>query len=140
MKKAIVNRMVNSMDDFGFLKALKNAPKLKEMFQRAGELREQMEQIKEELAVKTVEGDAGAGAVKVVMNGKMQVVQVRLDQPLLSALAGDGSDMDRQMVEELIAAAVNAAGARARELINEEMKRAMGGMDIPGLNQLLDGS
>jgi DNA-binding protein YbaB len=44
------------------------------------------------------------------------------------------------MVEELIAAAVNAATGKARQLIGDELRRATGGLDIPGLNDLLGGS
>ena len=44
--------------------------------------------------------DAGAGAVRVVVNGKMQVLSVELDRAMIASLAGEGSDTDKQMIEE----------------------------------------
>ncbi|MDP6045208.1 MAG: YbaB/EbfC family nucleoid-associated protein, partial [Phycisphaerae bacterium] len=53
---------------------------------------------------------------------------------------GAADQADQHMVEELIAAAVNAATGKARQLIGDELRRATGGLDIPGLNDLLGGS
>ena len=128
------------MNDPGLFQALKSVAKLKDVLRDAGGMREQMEKMNEELAARTVEADAGAGAVRVVMNGKMEVVRVQLDAPLLTALAGSGDAADQTMIEELIAAAVNAASVKAREVVGEEMQRMTGGLDLPGLSQMLGGS
>ena len=85
-----------------------------------------------------MEADAGAGAVRVVMNGKLEVVRVQIDGPMLATLVGEGSEADQRMVEELIAAAVNAANEKARELIKEEISQVTGGLNIPGLPGLGD--
>lgn len=125
------------MHESGFFNTLRNASKLKEVFSRAGELGAQIEQIKTDLAHKTIEADAGAGAVRVVVNGHMEVLQVRLDRTLLVSLADSADQADQKMVEELIAAAVNAATRKVRELISQELRRATGGLNIPGLSDLI---
>lgn len=109
---------------------------------QAKEFRERAEKLQAELARKTVEGDAGAGAVRVVMNGKFDVLSVRVDRPLMAALAGgEGSatETDQQMVEDLVAAAFNDAMTKARELVQNEMSQLTGGLNIPGLDKLLGG-
>jgi nucleoid-associated protein EbfC len=96
-----------------------------------------MERMQNELARKTVEADSGAGAVRVVMNGRLEVVSVKLDRPLLAVLAGEGQDADQQMIEDLIAAAVNAALQKAQLLVREEMGRLTGDLNLPGMDKLL---
>lgn len=100
---------------------------------QAKELKAKMEQLQQELGRKTVVADAGAGAVRVVANGKLEVVSVRLDPTLIATLAGDTAQTDRQMIEDLITAAINAALNKARELIGQEMSQLGGGLNIPGL-------
>lgn len=118
---------------------LKNLKDLAAMLGNTSELREKAERMRAELANKTVTADAGAGAVRATVNGKMQIVRIELDQPMLQTLAGAGDQMDRQMVEELIAAAVNEALQRAQQLVQEELSKLTGGMNLPGMDQLLGG-
>jgi DNA-binding YbaB/EbfC family protein len=105
---------------------------------QARQMREKLEELQAELARKTVEADSGAGAVRVVMNGRFEVLSVKLDRPLLAVLAGAGPEADQQMIEELIAAAVNAAMAKAQDLARQEMAQ-MTGLDLPGLGVLPGG-
>ena len=118
-----------------------NLKNMAAMMGQVKQMRQQMEQMQQELARKTVEADSGAGAVRVVMNGKFQVLSIHLDRPLLSTLVGSGgqgaSEEDAQMVEDLIVAAVNAATAKAQELVAQEMQRLTGGLNLPGLDKLL---
>ncbi len=118
---------------------MKNLKNLAGMLGNAGEMREKMQQMQEELAKMTAEADAGAGAVRVVVNGKMQVVSVELDRTMIIALAGEGSDADKQMIEELIVSATNEAFNRVQELARQEMTKLTGGMDLPGLERLMGG-
>ncbi len=115
---------------------MKNLPGL---MGQAKELKEKMGQLQDDLARQTVEADAGAGAVRVTVNGKLEVISVRFDQLLLISLTGEGSDMDQQMVEDLTTAAINAALRKARELAQQEMGKLTGGLDIPGLEKLVGG-
>jgi len=117
--------------------------KLKDManlMSQAKEMQARMEQVQQELTRKTVEADAGAGAVRVTMNGKLEVLSVRIDKSMMLALAGEGSAADQQMVEDLMAAAFNAAVAKAQVLIQEEMSKVTGGLNLgslPGLDKLM---
>ena len=76
-------------------------------------------------------------AVRVVANGKFEIVSVRLDRPLLGSLVGNATDLDQQVIEDLIASAVNAALAKAKEMVREEATRLTGGINIPGLDKLI---
>jgi len=118
---------------------MKNLKSLAGMLGNAGEMREKMQRMQAELGRLTAEADAGAGAVRVVVNGKMQVLSVELDRAMIVALAGEGSDADKQMVEELIVSATNEAFSRVQELARQEMIKLTGGMDLPGLEGLIGG-
>lgn len=118
---------------------LKNIKSLAGLMGNAGELREKMEKMQAELAGLTAEAEAGAGAVRVVVNGKLQVLSVSLDPVMTSALAGQGTDTDRAMIEELIVSATNEALKRAQELVRQEVSKLTGGMDLPGMDGLLGG-
>jgi len=102
---------------------------------QAQQLKTKMEQLQGELSQKTVEADAGAGAVRVIANGKLEILSVRLDPTLLKTLTGEGSDTDQQMIEDLITAATNAALGKARQLIGQEMSHLGSSLNIPGLTQ-----
>lgn len=116
---------------------LKNIKSLTGLMGNAGELREKMEKLQADLARLTAEAEAGAGAVRVVVNGKLQVLSVSLDPVMTTALAGEGPDTDRAMIEELIVSATNEALKRAQDLVRQEMTKLTGGMDLPGLDGLL---
>jgi DNA-binding YbaB/EbfC family protein len=86
-------------------------------------MQQQMGKIQEELAAMDIEGQAGAGMVKVVMSGNHSVKRVTIDPSLM----GD----DREMLEDLIAAAVNDASRKA-DAVSEEKKGALSsGMGMP---------
>ncbi len=112
---------------------LKNMKNLAGLMGNLGEIREKMEQFQAELGEKTVEADSGAGAVRVTMNGRFEVVTVTVDPAMVSVLAGVGTDADRAMVEELIASAMNAAVFKVQELLKETLGEAAGGMGLPGV-------
>ncbi|MCC6680017.1 MAG: YbaB/EbfC family nucleoid-associated protein [Phycisphaeraceae bacterium] len=101
------------------------------------QIKQRMEQMQAELARKTVEAEAGAGAVRVTVNGKLEVLSVQLDPAMIATFLGDAAKAeDRQLVEELIASAVNEALRRAQELVKQEMSKAAGGLNLPGLDGL----
>lgn len=122
----------------------------------AGQLKEKFAQMQEELGRKTVDGEAGAGAVRVTVNGRFEVLRVQLDQSMLQTLLGPMSEPDAavdanvdaaaqqlrasddlHMIEDLIKAATNAAMFKARDLVKDEMREITGGMDIPGLDGMM---
>ncbi len=105
-----------------------NPLKLNEMLQQAGQMKEEMQR---KLEQTVVEGSSGGGAVTVTMNGKKQVLKIRIDPSAAMSLMGATPDVE--MLEDLVVAAVNAAGTRAEEAIQAGLKGVLGGLNIPGL-------
>jgi DNA-binding YbaB/EbfC family protein len=96
------------------------------MMKQAQKLQSKMLQMQEELAERTVEASAGGGMVKVVANGKQQIVSIQIEKEVV-----DPEDVD--MLQDLVQAAVNDALARSQEMANAEMSKLTGGLSIPGL-------
>jgi DNA-binding YbaB/EbfC family protein len=93
------------------------------LMKQAQQMQENMRKLQEQLASVEVEGQAGAGLVKVVMTCKHDVKRVSIDPSLL----GD----DRDMLEDLVAAAVNDAVRRAEATTQEKMAGITSGMGLP---------
>ena len=91
-------------------------------------LQQKMQKIQEELANKTVEGSAGGGMVTAVVNGKQEVIEIKIDKEVV-----DPEDVE--MLQDLIVAAVNQALKKSQEMVNEEISKLTGGLgiNIPGL-------
>ena len=89
-------------------------------------IQQEMEKIQEELANKTVEGTAGGGMVRVVANGKQEILEIKIDPEVVNP-------DDVEMLEDLIVAAVNQAKEKAQQLQMEDMSKLTGGLKIPGL-------
>lgn len=104
---------------------------------QARQIKEKMEQVQADLARRTVEGDAGAGAVRVVANGKLEIVSVTIDPAMMQALVGEARSEDVAMVAELIAGATNQALAKARDMVQAELSSVTGGLNLPGLSDML---
>lgn len=92
----------------------------------AKQAQKQIAQIQEELAEREVEASAGGGMVKAVVNGKQELVSIALEQEVV-----DPDDVE--MLQDLIVAAVNEAMRNCQEMIQQEMSKVTGGMNIPGL-------
>ncbi len=99
---------------------------MNKMMKQAQQLQTKMAKLQEEMGDKTVEATAGGGMVKVVANGKQQVVSIQVEKEVV-----DPEDVD--MLQDLIVAAVNEALSRSQAMVNEEMSKLTGGMNIPGL-------
>lgn len=97
-----------------------------EIFKNIGGIKSQVEALKQKMARIRVTGEAGAGLVKVTMNGESNVIDVKIDPTILSA---DSKDI----CEELLMAATNDALKKTREAMAYEMKSMTG---IPGLDKL----
>jgi len=98
------------------------------LFRQAQELQQKLAGVQQELADRTVEASAGGGMVTAVVNGKFELVRVRIDPSLLQ-------NPDVEMVQDLVVAAVNEGVRAARRMIEEEMGKLTGGLGIklPGL-------
>jgi DNA-binding YbaB/EbfC family protein len=105
-----------------------NPEDIQKMLGQAQQMQEQMEQ---RLAATVVEATSGGGAVTVKMNGKKQVLSLKIDP---SAVAGLGSNAaDIEMLEDLVVAALNEASRRADESMQSGLSGMLGGLGLPGL-------
>ncbi len=93
------------------------------LMRQAQQMQESMRKLQEELAQAEVEGQSGAGMVKVTMTCKHDVKRVSIDPSLL----GD----DREMLEDLVAAAVNDAARKVEAAVQEKMGSVTGGLGLP---------
>ena len=93
------------------------------------DLQGNMQRLQEELSAMTVEADSGGGMVTVRMNGKFELLDIRIDSSRV-----DVSDVE--MLEDLIRAAVNLAVSRCQQQISSRTSDLTGNMNIPGLDQL----
>ncbi|GAB4165118.1 MAG: YbaB/EbfC family nucleoid-associated protein [Geothermobacteraceae bacterium] len=89
-------------------------------------MQKKMMRLQEELAERQVEASAGGGMVTAVANGRQQLVSLTIDPG-----AVDPEDVD--MLQDLVLAAVNEAMKKSQEMMQEEMGKLTGGMNIPGL-------
>ena len=97
---------------------------LNELMKKAAEMQEKMKKAQEELASKEVRGEAGAGLVSVTMTGRHDVRRVQIDDSLLSE--------DKEVLEDLLAAAVNDAVRKVEENNKGQMGDMLSGMGMPG--------
>ena len=102
---------------------MKNIGKL---MKQAQKIQTQMAKVQEELANKKVEATAGGGMVKVEVNGAQELVSIKIEKEVV-----DPEDIE--MLESLVQAAVNEGMRKSRELVNEEVSKLTGGLNIPGL-------
>ena len=96
------------------------------MMKQAQKLQAKMLEMQAELGNRTVSAQAGGGMVEAVVNGRQELVSLRIDPEVV---APD----DVEMLQDLIQAAVNEALNRSREMMAAEMSKLTGGMNIPGL-------
>ncbi len=96
---------------------------LGDLMKQAQEMQERMQGMQEEIAALEVTGESGAGLVKVVMNGRHEVKSVVLDDGLLSE--------EKEVIEDLVAAACNDAARRVESLQQEKMSGMATGMGLP---------
>jgi DNA-binding YbaB/EbfC family protein len=99
---------------------------LGDIMKQAQRLKAEMDRLQAEAATKTVEGSAGGGMVTVVVNGKGDLLSVKIDPEVAR-----GEDLE--MLQDLVVAAANDALRRARELLAQEVSRLTGGLNLPGL-------
>ncbi len=96
---------------------------LGDIMKQAQQMQEQMQKMQEELANLEVQGESGAGLVKVRMTGKHDVKNINIDESLLTE--------DKEMLEDLIAAAVNDAVRRVEEKNKENLGSLTAGIPMP---------
>jgi DNA-binding YbaB/EbfC family protein len=99
---------------------------LGKLIKQAQQVQERLAEMQARLGEKTVEASSGGGMVTVVMNGKHEVISLKIDPEV-------ANPSDVEMLEDLVIAALNEARARVDEMIKSEMSSLTGGLPIPGL-------
>lgn len=96
------------------------------LLEQASKLQERFAAAQQELASRTVEGRAGGGMVTATVTGRLEVLAVSIDPSLLE-------NPDRDMIQDLVVAAVNDGIRAAQQMMAEEMSRLTGGLRLPGM-------
>ena len=105
-----------------------NPLKIPEMLSQANQMQEE---IQRKLGETVVEGSSGGGAVTATMNGKKELLRLRIEPSAVTSLSAGQADVE--MLENLILSAVNEAGRKADEAIKSSVQGMLGGLKIPGL-------
>jgi len=106
-----------------------NPLKIGEMLAQANQMQEEVQR---KLAQTVVEGTSGGGAVTATMNGKKQLLKLRIDPAAVVGLSGASPDVE--MLEDLVVAAVNEAGRKAEEAMQSSVQGMLGGLKLPGIS------
>jgi DNA-binding YbaB/EbfC family protein len=96
------------------------------IMKQAQQIQQKMGRLQQELEVREVEASAGGGMVTAIVNGKQQLVSLKIEKSVV-----DPEDVD--MLQDLVVAAVNEAIKKSQEMMQEEMGKITGGFNIPGL-------
>ncbi len=94
------------------------------ILKQAQKVQEEMAKIQEDLAQKKVEATSGGGMVTVEVNGQQEILSIKIDPEVIKP-------DDREMLEDLILAAVNEGMRKAKDIIKEEMAKVTGGLNLP---------
>ncbi|HJX16209.1 MAG TPA: YbaB/EbfC family nucleoid-associated protein [Candidatus Deferrimicrobiaceae bacterium] len=96
------------------------------IIRQAQQMKERLARLQEELAGRTVEASSGGGMVTVVVNGRQEVVSVRIEKEVVSP-------EEVELLQDLVTGAVNEAISRSRRMMADEMAKITGGLNLPGL-------
>lgn len=110
----------------GFPRGMGGAPNMNQMMKQAQKMQEQMLKMQEEMEEKKFEATAGGGAVRVVVSGKREIVEIELKPEIV-----DPDDIE--MLQDLMVAAVNEALRKVEADSASQMGQLTGGLNIPGL-------
>lgn len=103
-----------------------NPQEMQHMIEQA---RQMQEQVQTRLSQTVVEASSGGGAVNVTMNGKKQVLKLKIDPAAVTSLSSSTADVE--MLEDLIMAALNEASRRADEAMKTSLSGMLGGLNLP---------
>jgi DNA-binding YbaB/EbfC family protein len=96
------------------------------IMKQAKKMQEKMTRLQQELETKTVEAQSGGGMVRVLVNGKFEIVSLKIEKDVVNP-------DDIEMLQDLVAAAVNEGIRKSQEMAQSEMAKITGGLAIPGM-------
>jgi DNA-binding YbaB/EbfC family protein len=99
---------------------------LAQLLQQAQKIQGRFRQMQLELENKRVEATSGGGMVRAVVNGKQELIELKIDPEIMVS-------KDVEMLEELVTAAVNKALQESRDIVGEEMSKITGGLNLPSV-------
>lgn len=99
---------------------------MSQLMQQAQQFQQKVAGLQDELAERTVTSSVGGGMVQATVNGRHQLVNLQIEKEVVNP-------DDPEMLRDLVTAAVNDAMGKAQEMIQAEMGKLTGGMNIPGL-------
>jgi len=99
---------------------------MKFLMKQAQVMQKKMEEMKNELAQKEVKVSSGGGMIEIVVNGQQEIKEIKIEPDVINA-------NEKEMLEDLILAAVNESIRQSKELAAQEMSKITGGMNVPGL-------
>ncbi len=105
---------------------MKGIPNMGNLLKQAQQFQTKIAKLQEELEDRTVEASAGGGMVTVVVNGRQELVSINIEPEVIN------SD-DKEMLQDLIQAAVNDGLSKAKEMVNEEMGKLTRGLNLPNI-------
>ncbi|HJX53485.1 MAG TPA: YbaB/EbfC family nucleoid-associated protein [Polyangia bacterium] len=103
---------------------MSDGPNLRNLMETWQRVQEQLNQAKDALGDKQVEGETGGGLVRCVVNGRSEVLSITIEPSLLGGA-------DKKMIEDLLVGAVNLALERARQVAQEDLAAVAGGLAVP---------
>lgn len=109
---------------------MKGIPNMTQLLKQAQQFQSKIAKLQEELENQTVEASAGGGMVTVVVNGKQELVSIRIESEVIDP-------DDPEMLQDLVMAAVNDGLSRAKAMVNEEMGKLTKGLNLPQIPGLV---
>ncbi len=109
----------------------KNLQGLAGILKNADQFRDQFKQLNDELADHRINAETGGGAVRVTVSGALRIINIEVDPTMLGSLVDLENADDRDLAQQLIAGAVNAALEKAKQHVSEEMARRAQEMGLP---------
>ena len=105
---------------------MKGIPNMGNLLKQAQQFQTKIAKLQEELEERTVEASAGGGMVTVVVNGRQELLAINIEPEVIN------SD-DKEMLQDLIQAAINDGLSKAKEMVNEEMGKLTRGLNLPNI-------
>jgi len=96
------------------------------LMKQAQQMQRKMEEMKKELAQKEIKVSSGGGMIEITVNGQQEIIEIKIEPDVIDVT-------EKEMLEDLILAAVNEALRQSKELAAQEMGKLTGGANIPGL-------